>query len=344
LEAALDAPVQEILNEAARMLREWLLGLVNSRKRRLTGALAAADQLAEHLRVITQQAIDAVQSLAKPMQSLRDVLFNERGAGKTQYRGYFGKRRLEVDPGLSEYFELRLHELVLNAFCRLARQVLAQVTTVRDKMRVLVTELHHVFPPATGAATGSEAPRLRVKAAQLEAAKQIAVNKAEILYELERALEPELCRLIATDASDARRLLPPVIRAAAAAAARRKLRQLAEEAMAAAIHVGTENQLFDISTALKAAAPPRFDTCGGRQRLLVVVPEASASAITPETLGGLATPPTIVADPHADMMLCYEVEGLALSRIATAVLDQRFQVVEAASRLHTRTDVPWTPL
>ncbi len=31
-------------------------------------------------------------------------------------------------------------------------------------------------------------------------------------------------------------------------------------------------------------------------------------------------------------------------RIAAKVLDQRFQAVEVAARLHTRTDVPWTPL
>ena len=91
--------------------------------------------------------------------------------------------------------------------------------------------------------------------------------------------------------------------------------------------------------------PSRFELCGGRQRLLVVTSDALAPAITPEMLGdATTTQPTVVADPHADMLVCYEVEGLSMPRIASAVLDQRFQLVEAAARLHTRTDVPWMPL
>ncbi len=44
------------------------------------------------------------------------------------------------------------------------------------------------------------------------------------------------------------------------------------------------------------------------------------------------------------MLICHEIEDLPLKRIASVVLDQRFHAVQAASRLHTRTDVPWTPL
>jgi hypothetical protein len=35
---------------------------------------------------------------------------------------------------------------------------------------------------------------------------------------------------------------------------------------------------------------------------------------------------------------------LPLRHVAAAVLDQRFQNVEVATRLHTRIDVPWSPL
>jgi hypothetical protein len=77
----------------------------------------------------------------------------------------------------------------------------------------------------------------------------------------------------------------------------------------------------------------------------VVAPEAIAPLITPQAVaeGGDAQP-TVVIDDEADLLVCYEVEELPLPRVAAAVLDQRFQAVEAASRLHTRSDVPWTPL
>jgi hypothetical protein len=42
--------------------------------------------------------------------------------------------------------------------------------------------------------------------------------------------------------------------------------------------------------------------------------------------------------------LCYEAEQLSLRHVAAAVLDNRSQYVELASRLHTRVDVTWLPL
>ncbi len=162
---------------------------------------------------------------------------------------------------------------------------------------------------------------------------------------MESALESDLRRLVTTDA-DCRRLdLAQSIRTAAAAVIHSKLRQVTHESLSAALECRSDDPLFDIPAALKAAVPSRFEMCGGRQRLLVMAPELLAPAVTPEMLGEAVTAlPTVVADPHADMLICYEVEGLALPRIASVVLDQRFQVVEAAARLHTRTDVPWTPL
>ncbi len=133
LESAMDAPTKEILEEVCGKLRVWLLELANSREHRLAGALSMADQLADHLRDIGRQAGEAAQSLIKPMQSLKEALLGDPNAGKNwlQFRGYFSKRRLVVDRGLSEYFELRLHELVLTAFCRLAQSAGAGLAGAR---------------------------------------------------------------------------------------------------------------------------------------------------------------------------------------------------------------------
>jgi hypothetical protein len=52
----------------------------------------------------------------------------------------------------------------------------------------------------------------------------------------------------------------------------------------------------------------------------------------------------VVTGTDNGVLLCYEAEQLSLRRVAAAVLDQRFQNVEVADRLHTRIDVSWTPL
>ncbi len=152
LESAMDAPLQEILEEVSGKLRTWLLASANSREHRLAGALGMADQLADHLRDIGRQAGEAAQSLIKPMQSLKEALLGDPNGGKNwlQFRGYFRKRRLVVDRGLSEYFELRLHELVLSAFCRLAQGACSGLVGARQ-----IAKRGYGFAPALSAGAGS---------------------------------------------------------------------------------------------------------------------------------------------------------------------------------------------
>ena len=79
--------------------------------------------------------------------------------------------------------------------------------------------------------------------------------------------------------------------------------------------------------------------------MLVVVPEQLVPLVAAQAAGdGGSLMPTVLADAASDMPICYEVEDQPLRRIAAKVLDQRFQAVEVAARLHTRIDVPWTPL
>jgi len=52
----------------------------------------------------------------------------------------------------------------------------------------------------------------------------------------------------------------------------------------------------------------------------------------------------VVADPAEDSLLCIEMDQLPLRRVAATLLDNQFQNVELAARLHTRTDVPWMSL
>jgi hypothetical protein len=69
-----------------------------------------------------------------------------------------------------------------------------------------------------------------------------------------------------------------------------------------------------------------------------------ASELTAKSSQEGTAEPTIVADGGHDVIVCYETEHLSLPHVAAAVLDQRLQYVEVASRLQTRADVSWTPL
>ena len=49
-------------------------------------------------------------------------------------------------------------------------------------------------------------------------------------------------------------------------------------------------------------------------------------------------------DSDRDAAICYESQGLPLARVAAAIIDHRPEYAQAAQRLHTRTDIEWTPM
>ena len=113
-----------------------------------------ADSLAEHLRDLSRQAGEAIRAATNELQSLKELLLGDKKGSKNwlRFRGFFSRRRLVADRGLSEYFELRLHELTLDAFCRLVGLVLAQVATVGDKLRNLAADFNRLIEQFSAAA------------------------------------------------------------------------------------------------------------------------------------------------------------------------------------------------
>ena len=353
LESALEAPLQEIAAAAGAELQQWLLDLVNSPEHRLAGAQQMADSLAEHLRDLSRQAGEAICATTNELRSLKELLLGDKKGSKNwlQFRGFFSSRRLVADRRLSDYFELRLRELTLDAFCRLAGLVLAQVATVGDKLRNLAADLNRLIeqfctdPGDRVPAAVDDESAVRSKALQRVAARQIAARKTELLAQMEQALEDDLRQAATTEIRDVRSKLAVVVRRMSRTLVLRMLKQFAADEAAAALEGRPHEPLFEIAGGLQEALPRRFNTCGGQRRLLVVAPEQFAPAVATQTPGNGELPaPTVLADAGSDMLVCYEVEDQPLQRIAAEVLDQRFQAVEAASRLHTRTDVPWTPL
>ena len=121
LESVLETPISETAASAGDELRQWLLALVNDPEYRMAGAQRTADCLAEHLRDLSRQAGDRLLAVTGQLQALRELLGDRKGSKNwLRFHGWFSSRRLVADSRLSDYFELRLHELVLNAYCRLS--------------------------------------------------------------------------------------------------------------------------------------------------------------------------------------------------------------------------------
>ena len=90
---------------------------------------------------------------------------------------------------------------------------------------------------------------------------------------------------------------------------------------------------------------PQFHDCGGARRFLLAAPaNLSPLQLADQLAAKVQQRPTVIANAEDDVLLCCEMEQLSLRRMARAVLGGRYQNVEIASRLHTRIDVPWSPL
>ena len=97
-------------------------------------------------------------------------------------------------------------------------------------------------------------------------------------------------------------------------------------------------------------AQPWLQRCGGRRRLVCVIPELLAEHYSSATLAAQLGPgifrqlPGVVPDASTDLVLLYELGDISVPHAAAHLIDFRPDLIDAASRLHTRSDITWTPL
>jgi hypothetical protein len=338
VESALEKHLQESAAGRAAALGEWILGLIASPRHRVEKAQRAVDYLVERLRELTREVGEIVQSRQRELGPLKLALRSEDNGGRDwlRFRGFASRRRLVADRRLSLYFCLSIEELTYNGVRRVMTLILAQMTALGDTLRNLAADLNRLadefssLPPQAGGGPGS-------------VAEMLAAHKAELVAEMERDLEEALRRAV-VDANDVRRVLPQARRLAAGAAILRTLhKNILQEIHASGVG-DSQGSLFSPGVGLQAATP-RLSACGGGRRLLL----ATAENLSPEQLlPQLGAEPgqasTVLDDAENGALLCYEAEQLSLRHVAAAVLDNRSQYVELASRLHTRVDVTWLPL
>jgi hypothetical protein len=339
LESALEKHLQESAAGRAAALGEWILGLIASPRHRVEKAQRAVDYLVERLRELTREVGEIVQSRQRELGPLKLALRSEDNGGRDwlRFRGFASRRRLVADRRLSLYFCLSIEELTYNGVRRVMTLILAQMTALGDTLRNLAADLNRLadefssLPAQAGGGQGS-------------VAEMLAGHKAELVAEMERDLEDALRRAVINDANDVRRVLPQALRLAARAAILRALHKNILQEIHASGAGDSQESLFSPGVGLLAATP-RLSACGGGRRLLLATAEnLSPAQLLPQLGAEAGQASTVLDDAENGALLCYEAEQLSLRHVTAAVLDQRSQYAELASRLHTRVDVTWLPL
>jgi eukaryotic-like serine/threonine-protein kinase len=97
-----------------------------------------------------------------------------------------------------------------------------------------------------------------------------------------------------------------------------------------------------IATAIEMAAPRPN---AAADRLLVAVPGGPSAAAIAAALGEASPGVTILlTSDDSDLVFCREAEDISLIMAAAAIIEDRGDCAEAARRVLTRLDVPWTSL
>jgi serine/threonine protein kinase len=350
LESVLAKPLAQMAAGQSASLRAWILSLVASPKHRVQGAQRATDYVVDYLRNVSHEVGESSQTPRTELRTLQTALLSEKAGNREwlRYRGFSWRRKLVVDQQLAQYFHLKIKDLILNSICRLVGQILAELAALDDRLRNLAADLNRLAEGFTRlskarAADPAQMPRLSENARRV-VVETISKQKAEMLTEMEHELEDELHRVAANDRGEAACINPRILRRTAHTIILRTLRKVSLREITIAEAGKSCEPIFSLADGLKSATP-WLNQCGGARRLLLLAPETSSRAKLVAQLGEeCEAGPTVVGDKENDVVLCYETEQLSLPRVAATILDQRFQVAEVAARLHTRTDVHWTPL
>ncbi len=96
---------------------------------------------------------------------------------------------------------------------------------------------------------------------------------------------------------------------------------------------------------LEKSTPRLLPKCGGTSRLLIAVPNGSSTkALAQSVVDQFQEKPTILEATNGDVDVCYEIDEMPLPVIASTLISSCPDCVEYVARLHTRTDIQWTPL
>ncbi|MBC8872124.1 MAG: protein kinase [Planctomycetes bacterium] len=104
---------------------------------------------------------------------------------------------------------------------------------------------------------------------------------------------------------------------------------------------GGEPKSSAVKTLIAESTPKLMECGGGKRMLLVAGDQSDVDRMKRKIERAAGDRITALVGPVSDALVCCEMEGVPLDNIAASLIGGRREYAELASRLHTRTDVPW---
>jgi hypothetical protein len=315
----------------------WIVQLLDGSRARTRGSLRGAEWLAKRIRDL-QEEIQNLQQRIETQRSQLDAAIEAAVPNNTKNRKAAAP---PLDRLLVQFVQLRYFTLaaqgargLLHALSQPVAATIASVKALRQELMAAADEFEKVVLDDLSESGGWDQTEGVMKA--------LRQRGSELIARIDRHTRDDFFAPqggMLASAGSLRAALPNTLRTAA----RRALRALQSRGDAVErLLADTPDAQSPVLKDLLKSATPRLLDCGGAKRLLAVLPYGCNPAPLQEALErGFEEQPTVVMDGAEGALFCYEVERLQIEHVAAVLLDERADLAEVASRLHTRNDIEW---
>jgi hypothetical protein len=348
LAQALDTRVGPWIAQVGTGLREWIEAIVEDPQCRAVGAKRAAKWFQTYLKRLVDKLGEARGRFARETATIVQTLSGvDPSKTKNQRR-----TPQELANSFLLYCRLRLFDLAAQRAGQIAHSLQSHAVAAHDVMVDLQRDLDYLaaqFPvadAAEAAPAGSEVSAMRssvaqdLRAAEETLARQLDEQLTQAIFANQGGL-----RAVVTQGGEAREHLLATIRSGARQAALARVQSID----LASLLLASKDGESPLAKCL-AEAQPWLERCGGRRRLVFVIPQQligqySSAALSAQLGSGLFKQlPGVAPGASSDLVLLFELGDVSIAHAAAQLIDFRRDLAEASSRLQTRSDVTWTPV
>ncbi len=352
LSQALDERVGPWIAQVGQGLREWIEAIVEDPSCRVVGARRAAKWFQNYLKSLVDRLAEAKNRFTRETASAVHVLAGvepAKGKGK-------GRSPQDLANAFLLYCRLRLFELAAQRAGQIAHALQSHAVAAHDSMVDLQRDLDHLASQFPGADDDDEAAPTQPTSAEVSAVRtsvtgQLKSAEAQLARQIDEQLSQNVfakqggLKAVVAAGGEVRESLVNTIRTSARQAAIAKVQSID----LASLLLGGENGESPLAKCL-TEAQPWLERCGGRRRLVFVIPQQLVGQYSSANLAAQLGPglfkalPAIAPGTSSDLVLLFELGDISLPHAAANLIDFRRDLAEAASRLQTRCDVTWTPV
>jgi hypothetical protein len=346
LSAAIDQRITPWIAQVGTGLREWIEAIVEDPQCRVAGGKRAANWFLSYLKGLVDKVGEARLRLGHETAAAQHAIFHgDVAPGKAR------KTKEELSAAFLQYCRSRLFEFSAHRAGQIVHALQSHALAAHDAMIELQRELDHLtsqFPveekdgkqPSADVSAVRSSVRYELNAAEESLARQVDDQLTAGLFAPQGGL-----RVVVSAGGDVRENLLASLRVAARQAALAKVQSVDLASLLLANPSGESPLAKSL-----AEAKPRLERCGGRRRLVFVLPQQLVAQYSPASLAGqlgqgtFGQLPAVAPGSASDLVVLFELGDISLPHAAALLINHRRDLAEASGRLLTRGDVQWTPV